>query len=685
MTGIFANLLHGGDEKRSTGYEVVVEAMAANRDAATGIVTPSASMKISTVFACARILADTLGSLPLILYERVQDGKQRADNHYLYKLLHDRPNPLMTAFEFRETCQAHLALWGNAYIQLEYDARGRVTELWPLLPNMVHMTRVENGRRFYYYQLPNGQMQWLPGDIIWHLRGLGGDGLNGYSVVGFARKDLETADMANTYVNRFYKNDARPSIVLEHPGELSDEAHLRLEESWEETHGGVERSHRVAILEEGLKLHEVGIPPQDAQFIQTREFSVVDICRWFRMQPHKVGHLANATFSNIEHQSIEHVTDTIQPWAKRWEQSINQNLLLPRDRQRFYAEFLLDALLRGDTATRYAAYAQARQNGWLSANDIRKLENMNPVDGGDIYLVPLNMVPAPTVASQPMPGQEQNAKNLADQSLARNAILHESTDPRNQPGLQQESRAATMRLRLRGSFLGIYRDTAARILRREIADIGSQMASMTRGARALDPTQLLLWLDQYYGEQADKIIRDMAPVNGTYGEAVTMEAMDELGQDFDEMSPEILRFIESYTGGYAARHIGISQARLLEAIKKAQQEQQPAEEAIDEELGRWEEGRSGWIAEEESTRFNNAVAKTVFALAGVQKLRSVAFGDSCPYCKSLDGKVVGINKFFLSVGQELLPDGVDEPLTTTSNIGHPPYHGGCDCMVVAEV
>jgi HK97 family phage portal protein len=208
---------------------------------------------------------------------------------------------------------------------------------------------------------------------------VGGDGLNGYSVIGFARKSFESGMMADEFAYRFYKNDARPGIVLQHPGELSDDAHNHLRDSWEEVHGGVEKSHRVAILEEGMTLHEVGMPLNDAQFIETRNFQIADVARWFRMQPHQIGHMENATFSNIEHQSIEHVVDTIQPWARRWEQSIRQTLILPAERPRYYAEFLLDALLRGDTATRYGAYAQARQNGWLSANDIRRLENMNPV------------------------------------------------------------------------------------------------------------------------------------------------------------------------------------------------------------------------------------------------------------------------------------------------------------------
>ena len=666
MSGIFASLFSGGSENRGAGYEVVLEAMNDNREQASGIITPTSAMKLSAVYACVRILAETMGSLPLIIYEQVGKGKRRAQDHPLYKLLHDRPNEFMTAFEYREVIQGHLALWGNAYTQLEYDARGQVTSLWPLLPNMVHASKFENGQRLYYYQLPNGQMQWISGNVIWHLRGLGGDGLNGYSVVGFARKNFETGLNADTFVNKFYKNDARPGVIIEHPGVLGDEAHKNLKKTWKDSYEGVEKSHRVAILEEGMKLHEVGMPPADAQFIETREFQVVDICRWFRMQPHKVGHLANATFSNIEHQSIEHVTDTIAPWASRWEQSIDQNLMTPQDRRRYYSEFLLEALLRGDTATRFAAYAQARQNGWLSANDIRRLENMNPIDGGDVYLVPLNMVPAPQAGQGA--SQEGNA---------------------NRSSRAAEVRTAAMRLRLRGAYLDLYRDTAGRILRREVNDIKSQVAKRWMrdqlGARQLNTAEFILWLEDYYRDFGDGAKRDMLPVNSTYGEAVTAEAMDEIGEEFEEMDPEVVRFIESYSGSYGARHSGISLDRLKQAILRAQQEGELPEDLLEQELDTWEDSRANGIAEEESTRLNNAVAKTVFILGGITKLKSVAFGDSCPYCKSLDGKIVGINQWFLAAGDEILPDGVDEPLTTTTNIGHPPYHGGCDCMVVAAV
>ena len=649
MSGLFANLL-GDRGMEGRDWSVYVETMEKNREAAGGIVTPNTAMRFSAVYACVRVLAETMASLPLILYERLDRGKRRAQDHYLYPLLHDEVNELMTAFDFWETITGHVALWGNAYIQVDHDEVGRVKSLWPLLPGNVIEKRRDGNRRFYHYQLPTGRMQWLSSDIIWHLRGLGGNGLDGDSVVGYARKSIKLGLNALEFGNRFYENDARPGIVLEHPAKLSDEAHKRLKRDHKEEFEGVEKSHRVQILEEGMKLHEVGIPPEDAQFLETRKFQVREIARWFRMQPHKIGDLEQATFSNIEHQSIEHVVDPITPWSRRYEQSITKNLLLKRDRKKYYAEFLLDSLLRGDTQSRYQAYAQGRQNGWLSANDIRELENMNPIDGGDIYLVPLNMIPAPSAGGAPRAVREKRSV---------------------------EDRSATMRSRLRNSYLDIYQDTAARILRREKNDIKKQVKKTLSNR---DMIEFLMWLEDYYQNHADFVKRKMATVNNSYGEAVAFEALEEIEQD-PEVSPEAQRFIDSYTGGYAARHVGISQDLIRRAITESQQEEMDPDEAILLELEAWDNERAAMIAREESTRFNNALAKTLFVMGGVQKIRSVAFGDSCPYCKALDGVVIGVNEYFISEGEEFQPEGADAPLTSTKNLGHPPYHDGCDCMV----
>ena len=239
-------------------------------------------------------------------------------------------------------------------------------------------------------------MEWLTDDRVWHLRGLSNDGLDGYSPISLMRQAIGLSMAAEKFGAKFFGNDARPGGILLHPGQLGDEAAKRLTETWESRHGGLSGAHRVAVLEEGLSYKEIGIPPDDAQFLETRKFQVNEIARIYRIPPHMLADLERATFSNIEHQSIDFVTHTIRPWLVRWEQSIKQNLMVPADRDRYFAEFLVDGLLRGDTKSRYEAYAIGRQNGWFSADDIREMENLNPLpDGkGEEYLIPLNMIPA---------------------------------------------------------------------------------------------------------------------------------------------------------------------------------------------------------------------------------------------------------------------------------------------------
>ena len=373
-------------------------------ETATGIeVDEETAMQYMAVFACVRVLAEDVASLPLFVYRRLQPrGKQHATDHFLYRLLHDQPNPEITSLQWRETMQVHLALWGNAYSEIEVNRNGRPLYLWPLTPKRVRVERPRPGQPVVYkVRLPKGGGErTLPAERVFHIAGMSMNGLIGLSPIAMAREAVGLGMATEEFGARFFGNNARPGAVLEHPGSLSTDAHDRLKASWDERHRGLEMAHRVDILEEGMKLHEVGIPPEDAQFLETRKFQVVEIARLYRMQPHKIGSMDAATFTNIEHQNIEHVVDTVRPWLVRWEQAIQQQLMPERDQANFFAEFLVDGLLRGDTQSRFQAFATARQWGWMSADDIRELENMNPLPEGRgaSYLVPLNMMPAPAAS-----------------------------------------------------------------------------------------------------------------------------------------------------------------------------------------------------------------------------------------------------------------------------------------------
>lgn len=360
----------------------------------TGVnVTETSALRVTAVYACVRVLAETVATLPLVVYRRQKPrGKLRDPSHPLYTVLHDQANTEMTAMQLRETMMAHVLLWGNAYASIERDGAGNVVGLWPLLPDRTYVVRDDKtGKLVYITTLPNGEQVLLPWDQVLHIPGLSYNGIVGYSPIQCAREAIGLALAAEEFGARFFGNGARPGGVLEHPATLSDEAYKRLRSSWESMHRGLNNAQRLAILEEGMQYKPLTIPPEDAQFLETRKFQVTEICRLFRVPPHLVGDLERATFSNIEHQSIEFVVHTIRPWLVRWEQAINMKLLTPLERRRFFVEHIVDGLLRGDIASRYNAYAIARQNGWMSANDIRELENMNPIPGGDVYLVPLNM------------------------------------------------------------------------------------------------------------------------------------------------------------------------------------------------------------------------------------------------------------------------------------------------------
>lgn len=394
------------DPEKREYSEAVIDALRGGSATATGVsVTPESALRASTVYACVRVLAETVAALPLLTYKRQARGKERATNFYLYDKLHTTPNPEMSSFTYRETMTGHVALWGNAYSEIETDGAGRMVNLWPMRPDQTYSARSKmTNEPGYVTYVPGAGQMWLPADRVFHLKGLSLDGITGLSPIGLARQAIGLAIATEEFGARFFGNGAQPGIVITHPGQLGDEAYKHLKTSWNEAHQGLDNSHRAAILEEGMGVEKIGIPPEDAQFLETRKFQVVDIARIYRIPPHLVGSMDAATFGNIEQQSLEFVTYTMMPWLTRWEQEIARSIFLPAERANYFAEFMVDGLLRGDIASRYAAYATGRQWGWFSVNDIRALENMNPIDGGDAYLEPMNMVEVG--AQKPAGGQQ---------------------------------------------------------------------------------------------------------------------------------------------------------------------------------------------------------------------------------------------------------------------------------------
>lgn len=355
-------------------------------------------MRVTAVYACIRVIAETVASLPLPVYKKLERGKERDPNHPLYSVLHDMANDEMTSFQWRETKMAHILTHGNGYSYIERDGAGNVIALWPLLPDRTYPRRNTQTKKLEYVSTTSDGSQAIFRAVeILHIAGLGFNGVVGYSPIDMMRESIGLSMTLEEHAGKFFGNGARPGGILSHPQKLSDVAYERLKKAFANDHGGVNNSHKMKILEEGMVYTAVSIPNDQAQFLESRSFQKQDIYSMYRVPPHMVGDLSKATFSNIEQQSIDFVVNTIRPWLVRWEQAMFAKLLTPAEKKKWTVEFLVDGLLRGDMKSRYEAYAIGKNNGFLSTNDIKELENQNPVAGGDIYYVPVNMMPAELV------------------------------------------------------------------------------------------------------------------------------------------------------------------------------------------------------------------------------------------------------------------------------------------------
>lgn len=378
-------------------------------------VTAETALQASAVYGCVTVIAGTVSTLPLHVYRRLTGGgRERAPEHPLYGLLHDAPNDLLTSCEWREMMQAHLCLRGNAYAEIVRDGAGIVRALEPIHPDRVSIFQ-RAGRVTYSVQDSSGPQKTHTPETLIHIRGMGPDGLVGYSPISLARNSIGLAIATENHGAKLFANGARPSGVLETPAAMTEAALKALREHWNSVHSGQDNASKMAILSQGMKYSGVSMSNEDAQFLETRKFQIPEIARIFRVPLHKIQDMSGATFSNIEHQAIEFVTDCIRPWVVKWEQRLNVALLTPSERQNYFVEFSLDALMRGDTTSRFNSYKVGREGGWLSSNDIRDLENMNRIDGGDTYMQPLNFTRL---------GQfEQNAPNTPqDEPMVRESV-----------------------------------------------------------------------------------------------------------------------------------------------------------------------------------------------------------------------------------------------------------------------
>ena len=377
-------------------FSPVIADIFGGRPTATGmVVSEMNALSATAIWAAIRVVSGVMASLPLPVYKKMLPrGKERDPNHPLYSVLHDIANPEMTAFQYRETQIMHMMLYGNHYAEIVRNGAGEVVALWPLNPWSTYPVRdAVTADLWYVCTLRTGEQRKLPFNQVLHIAGMSLTGLIGLNPVRTMADSIGLSKALDYFAAKFFGNGARIGGVLEHPSKLSKEAHDRLRTSLDSIHTGLDNAHRMAIFEEGMKFHEVMANPEQSQLLDSRKYQLSEVSRITGVPMHLLSSLERSTNNNIEHQSLEFVIYCLQPWAVRIEQAIFLRCFTPKERKKWFAEHLFNGILRGDIKTRYDAYKTAIQNGILSPNDVREIENLNPIDGGDIYLAPLNMIP----------------------------------------------------------------------------------------------------------------------------------------------------------------------------------------------------------------------------------------------------------------------------------------------------
>lgn len=630
------------------------------------------AMMYAPYFAGVRVISEDVGGLPLFIYERLTRGKQRATDHPLYGLLHDAPNDMMGALTFRENLTAHAINWGRgaAYV-VTHPKTGVIEELWPLHPGRLHpkLRRSANGRYERWYQYlddVNGVYSALgPGEVLW-LPGFGDSGCGGYSLIELAANSIGLGLATEHYGAKTFDNNSAPGGVLTHPDIVSDEARKRMRADWENLHRGISRAGLMAILEEGVTWTSIGLPNDANQFLETRKLQVTDMARWLRLPPHMIGDLDRATFSNIEQQNIEYVSMALSSWMTRWEQAIVTQLLLPEERATFFPEHLVDGLLRGDTAARYQAYSIGRQWGWLSANDIRERENLNAIDGGDEYLVPLNMIPAGS-----------SSGGAPARSVVRLARL------------LRGRRSWTARANVAETWMSKIREADQDVADLEAEKLGKLVDEHLpdeddtgRGHRSV--ASFVAALGVLYADDgpiAERMTGLWLPLFTQFAAAVAVEAADEVHHEGDiDLSVWARAYVLSHVAYRLASSFG-----QLRNIAQGSERDQVAKDIVDR-FTKWQEERPEEVAKWEGDQMSNAAARETWKDAGVTTLKWVTQGSkTCPYCQKLDGRTTDIEVPFVAKGDQVEGDEDGQALTAQRNTFHPPVHPGCDCQVVPVV
>ena len=632
--------------------------------------TPEDALGLSAWWNAIAIIAGTMGSLPLKLYRKEGERRVAVRDDPRYRLMFRRPNGWQTAFEWREMAQGHLLVRGNHYSRIVRDQLGRPVAIVPLHPERVQ-PEVRGGEIEYRFRAPTGGDELIPMRDMLHLRGLGSNGVTGYSVVAVARESLGYSLQLERFGSQFIENKGRPGGILQSEQMLNKEQRHELGEQWDRMFqgGGLGKT---AVIDSGLKWQQVGFSNEDAQWLGSRSHQVTEIARWTNLPPHFLKDLTRATFSNIEEQAIEFVVHTIRPWAERWEQRLDCMLLTEEEQGEFGFKFSLEALLRGDVASRGAFYQLLFNMGAITPNEIRAKEEMNPHDsGGDQAFVQVNLMPLDQ-AAEPFGAVERSLDRALGGTTEARLIEASATERLEERAV----RSIASRRRIMTTYRRLMEDAAGRIVNRELIALRRILDAVDDG----DVDEFLRRLDIFAEGLPPAVRTIMGPVLATYIDLVTADASDEV--ELEEVPQESVdRFRSSYVERLADGHTSETVGRLRNTALETQGD---AFANVHRMLDRWEANRAAEMGLRHVVAAGAGAARMIYTMGRFDTVW-VAAGDTCPYCRKLEGRAVGPGERFLNPGDSIDPeDGESEPLVVRRAIGHPPAHGGCDCSVASR-
>jgi HK97 family phage portal protein len=634
------------------------------------------ALSLSAVYACIRILSDTMGVLPVRLYEKdSDDNRTRRSDMKIAQLFEKLPNPEMSAFRWKQISQGHLCGWGNSFSYVERDGANRVVALWPLRPDRMTVRRgADNSTLTYEYNGNRGKVT-LSEDQVFHIAGFGYDGMTGYSPIRLAQESIGIGLAAEEFGARFYGNGTHMGAVVKHPKRLTPDAQKKLQTSMTAGYAGLGNSHKLLVLDEGMDIAKIGIPPEEAQFLQTRKFQVNEICRWYRVPPHMVADLERSTFNNIEHMGLEFAIYTMLPWVTLHAQEMTRYFLSPAQQLNMYFEYDLNALLKGDFKTRSEGYATALSNGWLNRDEVRKMENLNPMpgEGGKIYTVQLAMTNIEHVVNPPEPMAPAGPANSDDDDDDNNDDGGGDNDDAGKArriALVKRSSPAE-RDRIIKAYVPLFRRAGLEVVRKE--SLAVRKAAEQNSLKRQGDSDFTRWLEDFYKGLPEYIRAHLGPVFDSFATQIEAAAAIEIGVD-PESTPGFRAWVGKYIDQYIERHVGESKRQILATMEKQ------GVAGIGSRMAEWEEDRPQKITDKETVRMSSGVSRLVWFSAGLGAIWATR-SDACEFCRQLAGTKITKGQSFVVPG-DAIPSTVGADMAIRRPKGHPPLHGGCHCYII---